>query len=236
MLRLYPAQRRLLVHQAVVAGRATGPRGERRVGEEAERAQPVVDRDDDDAVRRELRAVVVAAGVLGEAAAVDPHEHRPLARGDATSAWTTLRYRQSSEKGPGPAKPLGACGQLAAYCVASRTPLHEAGGSRCPPPQITGRCSCIGQPAEGVPAGDGGAADGAGVDPDDRGAGAAGTARADRRSAGGGEGQRGQKREDRCEHRREQITFTSGHLFTSRMAAGNRDASSWPSPPYEPWC
>ena len=58
---LHPAQRRLLVHQAVVAGRAAGPRGERRVREEAERAEPVVDRDDDDAVRRELGAVVVAA-------------------------------------------------------------------------------------------------------------------------------------------------------------------------------
>ena len=72
----------------VVAGRAAGPRGERGVGEEAERAQPVVDRDDDGAVRRELGAVVVAAGVLREAAAVDPHQHRPTGPcAGATSAW-----------------------------------------------------------------------------------------------------------------------------------------------------
>ena len=47
--------------------------------QEAERAEPVVDRDDDCAVRGKLGAVVVAAGVLGETATVDPHEHRPAA-------------------------------------------------------------------------------------------------------------------------------------------------------------
>jgi hypothetical protein len=52
--------------------------GERRVREEAERAEPVVDRDDDRAGRRELGAVVVAAAVLDQAAAVDPHQHRPV--------------------------------------------------------------------------------------------------------------------------------------------------------------
>ena len=40
---LHPAQGGLLVHQPVVAGRAAGPRRQRRVGEEAERAEPVVD-------------------------------------------------------------------------------------------------------------------------------------------------------------------------------------------------
>ena len=44
---LDPAQRRLLVHQPVVAGRAARPRGERWMREEAERAEAVVDRDDD---------------------------------------------------------------------------------------------------------------------------------------------------------------------------------------------
>jgi hypothetical protein len=49
------------------------------VREEAERAQPVIDCDDDDAVGRELGTVVVAAGVLGEAASVDPDQHRQMA-------------------------------------------------------------------------------------------------------------------------------------------------------------
>src|SRR5689334_16955473 len=44
--------------------------------EETERAQPVVDRDDDNAVRRELRAVVVESAVLGEATAVEPDDDR----------------------------------------------------------------------------------------------------------------------------------------------------------------
>ena len=40
--------------------------------EKAERSQPVVDRDHDGALGRELGAVVVAGAVLREAAAVDP--------------------------------------------------------------------------------------------------------------------------------------------------------------------
>jgi hypothetical protein len=40
---LDPAQGSLLVHQAVVAGRAARPGGERRVRQEAERAEAVVD-------------------------------------------------------------------------------------------------------------------------------------------------------------------------------------------------
>ena len=75
MLRLHPAQGGLLIHQPVVAGRAAGRRRQRGMRQEAEGAEPVVDRDDYDAVRRELGAVVVAGGVLREAAAVDPHEH-----------------------------------------------------------------------------------------------------------------------------------------------------------------
>ena len=197
---LYPAQRRLLVHQAVVAGRATGPRGERRVGQEAERAQPVVDRDDDDARRRELRGVVVAAGILGEAAAVDPHEHRP-------PGVATHRRRGDVEveavlgEGTGPREPARL---LRAACRVLRRVTHAPPRSRrprCAPPQITGRRSCVGQPAEGVSAGDGDTADGAGVGRDDRGAGAGGAAGADGRGAGRREGQRGQRGGYRCEQR-----------------------------------
>ena len=72
-----PAQRGLLVGQAVVADRAG--RTERRVGQEAQRTQPVVDRDDDDVAsgRQPARVIDVAAAV-DEASAVDPHHHRAL--------------------------------------------------------------------------------------------------------------------------------------------------------------
>src|SRR5262249_51049079 len=74
---LNPAQRSLLVHKAVVPSRPARPRGQSGMREEAERTKPVVDRDDNEAVRRELRAVVVAGAILRETAAVDPHEYRP---------------------------------------------------------------------------------------------------------------------------------------------------------------
>jgi hypothetical protein len=48
------------------------------VCEAAERAEAVVDRDDDGPGRRELRGVVVEGAVLGEPAAVDPHDDGPL--------------------------------------------------------------------------------------------------------------------------------------------------------------
>ncbi len=73
---LYPAQGGLLVHESVVACCAARPRCQCRVGEEAEGAEAVVDGGDDDARRRLLCRVVVAAGVLGEPAALNPHEHR----------------------------------------------------------------------------------------------------------------------------------------------------------------
>ena len=70
-----PAQRGLLVGQAVVADRAG--RTERRVSQETQRTQPVVDRDDHDVAsgRQPARVVNVAAAV-DEPAAVDPHHHR----------------------------------------------------------------------------------------------------------------------------------------------------------------
>ena len=74
---LHPAQRRLLVHQPVVARRAAGPRSQRRVGQEPQHAEPVVDRDDHDAVGRQFGAVIVAAGVFRQRAAMDPHQDRP---------------------------------------------------------------------------------------------------------------------------------------------------------------
>ncbi len=100
--------------------------------EEAERAEPVVDREDDNAVRRKLGAVVVAAGVLGETSAVDPHEHGPapppLSR---TAGMETFIYRQSSLTGPGGKNGLFAagCGQLGPNCVGSGSPVQGAAGS-----------------------------------------------------------------------------------------------------------
>ena len=80
---LHPAQRRDLVEQAVVAGdvprRLRAQRGMREI---AEHAEAIVDRDDDHAALGEARAVVqrLAAGARDERAAVDPDEHRRLAR------------------------------------------------------------------------------------------------------------------------------------------------------------
>ena len=51
------------------------------MGEEAERAETVVDRDNDRAVRCELGTVVIAGAVLDETSAVDPHEHGPVTAG-----------------------------------------------------------------------------------------------------------------------------------------------------------
>jgi hypothetical protein len=59
-----PAQRALLVHQPVVAGRAAGPRRQRRVGQKPQGAEPVVDGDGRDAIGRQFGRVVVAAGAL----------------------------------------------------------------------------------------------------------------------------------------------------------------------------
>ena len=76
---LHPPQRGLLVHQPVVAGRAAGSRRQRGMGQEPERAEPVVDGDDHGAFGGQLRRVVVAGAVRRQAAAVDPHEHRTAA-------------------------------------------------------------------------------------------------------------------------------------------------------------
>ena len=50
------------------------------MGEEAQRIEPVVDGDDDDATRRETRAVVARFGARAddEAAAVNQDHHRQL--------------------------------------------------------------------------------------------------------------------------------------------------------------
>ena len=105
--------------------------------QEAERAEPVVDRDDDDvAVRRELRAVVPGrvARAPDERAAVDPHHHRAGAR-RRTPGVHTLRYRLSSLYGGLLARPAASSARTRSAptarenAVASRTPSHDS--SRC---------------------------------------------------------------------------------------------------------
>src|SRR6185436_18939456 len=78
---LRPLQRGDRVHHPVVAGACVaGFLREIRVREEPERAEAVVDRDDDRTLGGEVLAVVPgeAAGAAGEAAAVDPQHHGPL--------------------------------------------------------------------------------------------------------------------------------------------------------------
>ena len=110
---LRPPERGDLVHQAIgnqglVARRLAG---ERRVGEEAEDAQPIVHRHVDDAVAREGRRVVAgqvrAAGDV--AAAEDPHHHwRPprVDRRDHVQRQAVFAHR------PGVAAEIGRAGRV----------------------------------------------------------------------------------------------------------------------------
>ena len=78
-LRLNPLQRGDKVEKAVGAGRMMfGFGGEFGMGEEAQRIEPMVDGDDDNAARGKTRAVVarLGAGADDEAAAVNPDHHR----------------------------------------------------------------------------------------------------------------------------------------------------------------
>ena len=156
---LDPAQRRLLVHQPVVAGRAARPGGQRRVREEAERAEPVVDRDDHRAVRRELGAVVVAGAVLLEAAAVDPHQDRAPAKA------ATRRGRVDVEVQAVLAERAGRRERARRLRAArpERRRVPDSGPARgrlrWPPPQVPGRRRRVRQPQERVHPRGAGAAD-----------------------------------------------------------------------------
>ena len=80
---LHPSERRDKIEQAVVAGGAMlrfG--GELGMGEKAQRIEPMVERDDDDAARRETRAVIarLGPGADDKPAAVNPDHHRQARR------------------------------------------------------------------------------------------------------------------------------------------------------------
>ena len=72
---LHPAQGGLLVHQAVVTRLAVRV-GQRRVRQEAERTEPVVDGDHGYAVCHQPGGIVVIAFAGHQRAAVDPHHDR----------------------------------------------------------------------------------------------------------------------------------------------------------------
>ena len=143
--------------------------------EEAERAQPVVDRDHDGALRRELGAVVVAGGILSEAASVNPDEHRAtisaatvqVRRGDvqvqAVLGDRAGRQEQVLER----VRLLWAARRELAR-VADTVPIGRR--PRGAPPQLPCGGGGVWEPAVGVATGHGDAADRAALDGDDRGA------------------------------------------------------------------
>ena len=130
-------QRGDLVEQRDVA-RAREPLVEMVEVREAERAEPVVDRDHDHvAATRQLGGVEERARPDVERAAVDPDHHR-MVRGDRrvraerSAGVNTLSERQSSPNGMSSMRRNGVasfdCGARGPHCVASRTPVHGSTG------------------------------------------------------------------------------------------------------------
>ena len=131
----HPGQRRLLIEDAVVAGDVVGRLGgERGVGQEPERAQPVVDGDHDHVtLLDELRGVVVVALAHHESAAMDPDHHRVEL--DAI-AWPVRGHEHVQEEavlgGAGEAeraRPLRAVGaelRGVAHAVPARVPRRRS--------------------------------------------------------------------------------------------------------------
>src|SRR5262245_17351979 len=73
---LHAPEGRVLVHEAVVAGRAVRGLGRKsRRREEPELAEPVIDGDDDDIVRHKRAGVVPVALADDEPSTVDPEHH-----------------------------------------------------------------------------------------------------------------------------------------------------------------
>ena len=103
---------------------------ERGMGKEAEPAEAIIHRHEDDALPREPGAVVEAgrAGAVEEAAAVNPHHHR-----QPGASWSvgvhTLSVRQSSLNSPGAGvKGTRVCMQEWPKAVALRVPCHGVAG------------------------------------------------------------------------------------------------------------
>jgi len=81
---VHPAQRGVLVEQAVVAGSVNRRLGAQlRMGEEAEDIEAIVDRHGHNAPAGHLAAVVTRLGAVArnKAAAVEVHQHRQVGAG-----------------------------------------------------------------------------------------------------------------------------------------------------------
>jgi hypothetical protein len=73
----HPFQRGLLIQESVIARRVIGGLGrQRRMGEESERPEPVVDGHDDGVALHELGRVELVALADRQRAAMNPHHHR----------------------------------------------------------------------------------------------------------------------------------------------------------------
>ena len=154
---LDPAQRRLLIHESVVARRMIGRLGgQRGMGEEAQSAQPVVHGDDDDAFVHEPRRIVVVALAHEERAAVEPHHHRerlvelvlrPVAVGGSEDVEEEAVLGRAGE-----AERRGDLRTVICELRRVADALPARVGARRLPAQIAGRCGRIGNPEELVDA------------------------------------------------------------------------------------
>ena len=146
---LHPTQRRLLIHQPVVAGRAARPRRQRGMGEEPERTEAVVDGDDHGALGGQLRRVVVPRPIGRQATAVDPHEHWATRAATVAERWrvhvqveTILTHHARRREEP----PLLGATRTELGGITDASPPRCWLG--CPPPQASGRRSRVRQAAE----------------------------------------------------------------------------------------
>ena len=134
-----PPQCGLLVGQSVVADVAV--RAQRRMGQEPQGAQPVVDGDDDDvALGRHPTGVVDVGAAVEEAAAVNPHHHRLLARPAGAVRGPDVEVQAVLTGGP-------AVVGIVAWCPgysAGRDWWHRA--PRATAPRVAAAASAAGQP------------------------------------------------------------------------------------------
>ena len=152
----HPLERRDLVEQAVVAGRPVlRLGGQRLVGQEAERAQPVVDRHQDDALPSKRRAVEDERRPMPHlvAAAVEPDHDRPrtsVAGGrrpqiEIEAVLAAVEFAAAPDRGVGtdplPARRAGLQGRT--HAVPGRRRLRR------PPAQVAHRRRGVGNAAEG---------------------------------------------------------------------------------------
>jgi hypothetical protein len=165
---LDPAQRGLLVHQAVVARRAARLGGEGRVGQEAERAQPVVDGDDDHALAHQRRRVIVVALAGHQRPAVNPHHDGPGAEAVLGAGRREDVQVQAVLRGAGDAERRGRLRAVRRELGRVPYPVPAGGRLRRAPAQRADRRSRVGDAEELIRAAGGRAAKHAARGGDDR--------------------------------------------------------------------